>query len=131
MITRLVFFLVLLLAHWPASAASGKQKQKKKKNYLEFLPDQLVYFAPLSSSSDEDSWDEDYESYMEEWRIISKNNTRRVFNFGIGSLTSYASRQRTVDPSMSGPEIAPAFPDSVHGIVRELATCYHLSLIHI
>jgi hypothetical protein len=112
--------LLLLVANHEDVGAS---QIKRATTYLDKLPDQLAYFGSSSSDNEDDS----SENYKEEWRSISNNGTRRVFNFGIGSLTSYASRQRTVDPSMPDPppSIAPAFPDKVHGIVRELQTCHH------
>ncbi|CAB9503369.1 expressed unknown protein [Seminavis robusta] len=98
-------------------------------NHWGHLPDQLAYFPSSSSESDDEDSDDDgyYDSFKEEWRTISANSTRRVFNFGVGSLTSYGSRQHTVDPVMPEPPptIAPAYPDRVHGIVRELGACYH------
>ncbi|CAB9510355.1 expressed unknown protein [Seminavis robusta] len=62
-----------------------------------------------------------FPDHEEEWRMMSQNGTRRVFNFGIGSLSSWASRQTTAttSPFDSPPSIAPAFPGAVGGLVRE------------
>lgn len=55
----------------------------------------------------------------DEWNFMSQSNTRKVYNFGIGSLFSYASRQ---DPNIPD-KIAALIPSYVDGIVRIFGYC--------
>lgn len=56
---------------------------------------------------------------QEEWDYMSKKDTRKVYNFGIGSLFSYASRQDPNDPE----ELPPLIPTRVNGIFRNFGYC--------
>lgn len=61
-----------------------------------------------------------------EWAEISQNNTRRVYNFGIGSLFSWSSRQYTQDRNFGNPpaKLTPALVTRATGIRRSFNLCW-------
>jgi len=61
-----------------------------------------------------------------EWLELSESNTRRVFNLGIGSLTSYGSRQYTDSKkNFSNIElVTPTYPAQAVGIRRSFNDCW-------
>lgn len=68
----------------------------------------------------------DKEQVEKEWLELSENNTKRVFNLGIGSLTSYGSRQYTESgKDFSKIElITPTYPAQAIGIRRSFNDCW-------
>jgi hypothetical protein len=63
------------------------------------------------------------EQYAREWQENSAGDTRKVFNFGIGSLLNHASVQTTLNPET--PEsvsfLHPGYADDIR---REFNYCY-------
>jgi len=66
------------------------------------------------------------EQIATEWAELSNSDTRRVFNFGIGSLMSWSSRQHTQNSSFpTTPDlIYPSYPTKAVGIRRSFNLCW-------
>ena len=125
------FCIVLLGFLRLAGAQQQQQQQQQQLESNNTREDELILpLLPDPVAHDEEDGDvavdNDETRFKSEWLEISKNNTNRVFNFGIGSLTSYSSRQHTADPTM--PETPSSVPNaiasSVNGIIREFGYCW-------
>jgi len=72
---------------------------------------------------------ENQEKWKEEWDDLSDGNKKKVYNFGIGSLTSFGSRQYTdakkEDKFGTLPyPMSPAYPAKAKGIRRSFNDCW-------
>ena len=83
---------------------------------------------------------EEDDRYEQEWMYMSANNTRRVYNFGVGSLLSWSgtqySEQTHTDPTSSKimfpPQYAliePIYPVRVTGIQRIFDYCVRYTAV--
>ena len=84
--------------------------------------------------------EEEDDRYEQEWMYMSANNTRRVYNFGVGSLFSWSgsqySEQTHTDPTSSRiifpPQYAlikPLYPVRVTGIHRTFDYCWRYTAV--